>query len=161
MTAATVLSVGIATGALAHNPLDHPDWCTENARLVVVDEFEWDGEMLAQEVREASKGSDDTCSSPQSGDTGMKTCGQFDDDWGAVNAMAIHHCDGYAVRFVDATHPDHGTVIHIAEGPEAFNDEEGHHDRYRARMGLRAMCVRCEPVVLEPLRPGKPVDPVR
>jgi hypothetical protein len=159
-SAVALLTAGLAASASAHNPLEHPDWCTENGRLVVVDEFAWDGEMLARIVRKEREGGD-SCSSSQSDGSGTRTCGQFDDDWGIVSSRAAGHCDAFAVRFVGATHPDHGTVIHIAEGPEAFNDEERHHDRYRAPMGLRAMCVRCEPVVLEPLRPGEPVDPVR
>ncbi|MEE4304898.1 MAG: hypothetical protein V2J19_12195 [Wenzhouxiangella sp.] len=159
--AAALLSASLAAPVAAHNPLEHPDWCTENGRLVVVEEFAWDGETLARIVRKERESGGDSCSSSQSAGSGTRTCGQFDDDWGIVNSRATGHCDGFVVRFEGATHPDHGTVIHIAEGPEAFNDEERHHDRYRARMGLRAMCVRCEPVVLEPLRPGEPVDPVR
>lgn len=158
-TAAAVLSASLAASVSAHNPLEHPDWCTENGRLVVVDEFAWEGEVLSRIVRKERDGGD-SCPSAASGGRATRTCGQFDDDWGVVNARAAGHCDRFAVRFVGATHPDHGTVIPIAEGPEAYKDEERHHERYRARMGLRAMCVRCEPVALE-AKSGKSADPVR
>lgn len=156
---AALLSAGLVASTWAHSPLDHPDWCTENGRLVVVDEVDWDGETLARMVqRETGRSS---CTASKSGGIGTRTCGQFDDDWGAVNAIAINHCGSFAVGFVGATHPDHGTVVHITTGPEAFNDEQRHHERYRATMGLRTMCVRCEPAKREPLRPAEPVMPVR
>lgn len=150
MTAIAWLAAGFAASASAHNPLDHPDWCTQG-RLVVVDEFEWDGESLARIVNEERKA--DRCTDTKSRRSGTRTCGQFDDDWGVVNSRAAHHCDRFAVRFVDAGHRDHGTVIHIAEGPAAFNDERRHHERYSAKMGLRAMCIRCEPLAFEPAAP--------
>lgn len=160
MTIAALLIWAVSVNSvLAHNPLDHPDWCTENGRLVVVDEFEWDGESLARLVREERSG--DSCATRNSSGSETKTCGQFDDDWGIVDARASGHCDGYAVRFVGATHRDHGTVVHIAEGPEAFDDEKRHHERYRAEMGLRAICIRCEPLVLEPVRTEELIAPDR
>lgn len=157
-TVVVLLAAGLVTPLWAHNPLDHPDWCTENGRLVVVDEFSWDGEALAAFVRKEQE--DGSCSTRESRDQGTKTCGQFDDDWGIVNARAAGHCGDFAVRFEGATHRDHGTVIHIAEGPEAFNDEGKHHERYRATMGLGAMCVRCEPVEFQPAMSVGPAAPL-
>lgn len=150
LSVTALLSAGLAVSAAAHNPLDHPEWCSEG-RLLVVDEFEWEGESLARIVEEKRQG--DTCAGPKSRHSGTRTCGQFDDDWGAVNSRAANHCGRFAVRFVDATHRDHGTVVHIAEAPSEFNDDQRHHERYRASMGLRAMCIRCEPPVIEPAGP--------
>lgn len=150
---AMVMWVGITGSVMAHNPLDHPDWCTENSRLVIVDEFEWDGRDLVEETR--SRGDDDTCQASASRGVGTRTCGQFDDDWGVANGLAANHCADFRVHFVGATHPDHGTVVHIAEGPEAFVHEDDHHERYRARMGLRAHCVRCEPLEAAPTEPER------
>lgn len=149
IAAAALISAGHTSSISAHNPLDHPDWCTENGRLVVVDEFEWDGDELAEIVEGATEA--DFCAAGNQDDSDSRTCGQFDDDWRFVDHTAASHCDRFSVGFVGATHPDHGTVIHIAEGPEAFNDQEAHHRRYGARMGLRGICVRCEPIEsLEP-----------
>jgi len=121
--------------AFAHNPLNHPEWCDSNGRLVIVDEINWRGEDLIGREGE-------TCAPEQSG---SRTCGQFDDDWIRGNMKALNHCRKFEQRHVESNDPDHGSVIFIPSGPESFIDERNHHRNYKLSSGLVGSCVRCDP----------------
>ncbi|MCC5866688.1 MAG: hypothetical protein JJU31_16320 [Wenzhouxiangella sp.] len=143
----------LATDAVAHNPLEHPDWCSDGARLVVVDEFAWTGEELRIRGREADEAvldqreKGDSC--PAGGDSslpaGSRICGQFDDDWLQAFRLASSHCKQFAVSYPNAGNQDYGTVVMIATAPEEFLDDDHHHELYDLALGLSGACVRCEP----------------
>jgi len=121
--------------AFAHNPLNHPEWCERNGRLVIVDELNWRAEDLIGRNSE-------TCTPEKSG---SRTCGQFDDDWIRGNMKALNHCRTFERRYSESNDPDHGTVIFVPSGPESFLDERNHHRNYKLSDGLSGSCVRCDP----------------
>lgn len=141
-----------AASVLAHNPLAHPEWCTEEGRLLIVDEFAWSGDDMANMVR---RGDSDSCpigeGDPSS--DGERTCGQFDDDWLQAFRLSSAHCAQFSVVFDSGAHPDYGTVTPIAVGPEEFLDVDHHHELYFIELGLSGACVRCEPKTDRPIRP--------
>lgn len=143
----------LATAAVAHNPLEHPDWCGDGARLVVVDEFAWTGDELRDRGRVADeavldqreKGDSCPAGDDSSLPAGSRICGQFDDDWLQAFRLASSHCQQFAVSYPHSVNRDYGTVVMIATAPEEFLDADHHHELYDLAFGLSGACVRCDP----------------
>lgn len=158
----TVLTLCIASPtATAHERLPSASWC-EGGTLQVLGAFDFspadlsafalclhsgacaDPASVPSPLRSAAPstpaaattgpGNDSACS--------LRTCGEFDDDYGLGARLADHHCAAFRFTPHPRTLPDEGEAIPVIDAPELFN-LDNHHRDYRRHMGLSGSCIVC------------------
>ena len=137
-----------ATTASAHDPLPSANWC-EHGQMTVAATFNFTENDVNAYIACVGNGScpdprpavPATCSS-------LKSCGNFDDDYGKTALMINAHCAQFADTSV-AGRPTAGTTNHptdsvapIVYGPQFFLSVS-HHSRYNKSAGVYGVCAKC------------------
>lgn len=130
----------LAGAAFAHQTLATENWCA-NGVVEPVAEFTFTAAELGAYKTCLHGGRCAPGMSPAN-NFDLRTCGQFDDDWGVTKRMAVSHCAAYSTTSKDGS--DFGTVVAEVAGPASFNGAD-HHKHYSINEGVSGMCGRCVP----------------
>jgi hypothetical protein len=123
--------------AFAHTELPHPIWC-EGGTMHEVASFSFTPQMLAAQPPL------EICPADQGGSgSGLKNCGQFDDDYKRGYDASQMFCHAYSRPHLIGEVPDAGSVIVVVTYPLSFTSAE-HHAAYAITSGLQGVCMRCE-----------------
>lgn len=164
---ASGLAALFATSAWAHDPLPSANWCQHGQTTVVATFAFGAADVDAYVACVLSGACPDPRSHTQNPNDGtcmsLKSCGNFDDDYGKTALMLNAHCDQYADASVAGrggpppTGYEAGTVAPVVYGPQFFLSLS-HHARYAKSQGVHGVCAKCVPVA-----PGQnaPVPPVQ
>lgn len=155
-----VVVVLLCADAVAHERLTVPDWC-EGGQIRILGSFEFSAQDLAAYAACVRTGScvDVTVTATpnalgrggaDSGSCSIRSCGEFDDDYGVAARLADRHCAAFAFRPNPRRHRDEGSVIPMISSPAQFNLAE-HHGDYAFEQGLSGMCAVC-------VMPRGPID---
>lgn len=162
---ATALLLSAATAASAHPPLPNANWCA-TGMTVIADTFSFTEADIDAYVACVHDGN---CPDPTADDSQicggrLKSCGNFDDDYGKTALMINAHCSQYAASVpasapalrggatITTVTPDAGTVVPVVDSSSVFTSPN-HHQRYHKSYGIQGMCARCAPAVVRPNQP--------
>ena len=161
-TLATLLLCCAATAASAHPPLPDANWCSDGLPTITAT-FNFSEADIDAYVACVQTGD---CPDPTTGDSGicgghLKSCGNFDDDYGKAALKANAYCSDYADAAVaprgattNTTTTDAGTVATVVDGPHYFLSPD-HHAKYRKSTGVHGVCAKCGPAVPRILLPDR------
>ena len=153
------LAALLAATAWAHDPLPSANWCA-HGQTTTVATFAFGAADVDAYVAcvEAGDCPDPRPPAPPAGTptptcSSLKSCGNFDDDYGKTAFMINAHCDQYADQggvagrgtTVDLG-KEIGTVVPIAYGPKYFTSTANHHWGYNKFQGVHGVCAKCEPL---------------
>lgn len=165
---ATALLLSAATVASAHPPLPNANWCS-TGMTIAAGTFSFTEADIDAYVACVHAGNcpDPTAEDSQICGGRLKSCGNFDDDYGKTALMINAHCSQYA-NAVPATPgapvalrggattntvtPDAGTVVPVVDSMSLFNSPN-HHLRYHKSSGIQGMCAKCAPAVIRGSEP--------
>lgn len=164
---ASCLAALVAGSAWAHDPLPSANWC-QHGQSTVVATFAFDANDVDEYVACVLSGD---CPDPRSHNPNpnngtcmsLKSCGNFDDDYGKTALMINAHCDQYADAQVAGrggpppSGYEAGTVAPIVYGPQFFLSTL-HHARYSKSEGVQGVCAKC---VMSTPAQSNPVTPVQ
>lgn len=150
------LSLAAASAAPAHAPLPNVQWC-ERGEIVEIATFAFPPHMVMAYAQCLRTGAcPDPVDTPDSTCT-LKTCGDFDDDYGAGTRMAHVQC-GQAAAAEGLTPAQQLMVVPVVSAPLEYLSAH-HHARYRASMGLAGSCALCQADAAPPPIWTPPRDP--
>jgi hypothetical protein len=165
---ATLLLACAATAASAHAPLPSANWCSDGLTTIAAtfdfSEAEIDAYYACVQAGD--------CPDPTADDSGicgghLKSCGNFDDDYGKAALLVNAYCSDYAdgpvaprgaktnAQTTNApTTTDTGTVAAVVDGPQYFLSPY-HHAKYRKSTGVHGVCAKCGPAKPRNLLPDR------
>ncbi|HVJ61403.1 MAG TPA: hypothetical protein VM555_01670 [Tahibacter sp.] len=151
---ASCLAALVAGPAWAHDALPSANWC-QYGQTAVVTSFAFTGADVDAYIACVASGA---CPDPrppnQNQNTAtcnnLKSCGNFDDDYGKTALMINAYCEQYAdapvagrgVPAAPLPGYEAGSVAPIAYGPQFFLSTF-HHSRYAKSQGVQGVCAKC------------------
>ncbi|MBD8527895.1 hypothetical protein [Pseudomarimonas arenosa] len=127
----------LSTTAYAHSELPSAEWCAQGRPI----------EVASFRLEEAAIRSQTDAVCDSEGKAAAKTCGQFDDDYSRTMSAARRFCGQFAAARLDG---DFGSTSPLISGPRSFLSDT-HHQRFRLRMGVEGICLRCEALAAPPV----------
>lgn len=138
----------LAASAWAHDPLPSANWC-QYGQTSTVASFTFTGANITAWVSCVEAGN---CPDPRPVNAGtcdsVKSCGNFDDDYGKTALMINAHCSQYAdASLAGRGAPplpgrEAGSVAPVVYGPQIFLATD-HHAHYQKNTGIHGVCAKC------------------
>ncbi|MDC8010940.1 hypothetical protein [Tahibacter soli] len=150
-----------ATSAWAHDPLPSANWCQNglatNVASFAFAEADINAWVACVEAGNCPDPRPHAQTTPTPTCNSLKSCGNFDDDYGKAALMVVAHCDQYAEPVPGTTSvagrpatsspgQEFGSVAPIVYGPQFFLSTL-HHARYKKSAGVQGVCAKCSPAI--------------